>query len=279
MQLRELISKTQSALAAAGCADAAFDAAQLVAAAAKIEPNRLILCRNAATDDAVCEKVQAMCKQRIDGRPLQYILGCWEFYGLPFLVGEGVLIPRADTEILVEQALAMIKETGAKKVIDLCSGSGCVGIAIAKHAPVQVRAIEKFAPAMDYTRRNIELNRLQTVRATAGDLFDGPGALQCELLVSNPPYIPHDELPALQKEVLREPTTALDGGADGLDCYRAIAQKWVPCINPGGGVLVEVGIHQADDVAALFESAGLADIRKITDLCGIERVVSARVPR
>lgn len=279
MRLRELIHRAQGALEAAGCEDAAFDAAQLVAAAAEIPPNRLLLCREDEVPDAVCEKVNDFVKQRIDGRPLQYILGCWEFYGLPFYVGEGVLIPRPDTEVLVDLALDFIRETGAKRVIDLCSGSGCIGIAVAKNAAVQVTAIEKFSPAMDYTVRNIGLNNLYNIEARSGDLFLGANGLTCDVLISNPPYIPRADLSHLQREVLREPQTALDGGADGLDYYRAIAEKWVPCINAGGAVFVEVGINQADAVAALFETAGLTDIKKSNDLCGIERVVSGKKPR
>ena len=170
---------------------------------------------------AVDRLMRQACR-RLEGEPLQYILGEWEFFSLPFKVGPGVLIPRPDTECLVEQALGYIKDNPAQRIIDLCSGSGAVAVAIAYNAPLcRVTALEKEPEAFGYLERNIRRNQTDNVDAVCADLFDGPCALGLfDLIVSNPPYIRSEEIGLLEPQVRREPRAALDGGEDGLTFYQ-----------------------------------------------------------
>lgn len=277
MTAAKAVRLTRAALEAAGVKNAGFDARQLVAAALEIPAGRLPLVLGEEISPAAQRSLDRMTADRAGGRPLQYILGSWEFYGLPFAVGEGVLIPRPETELLVDVGLEFLKSRPEGEVIDLCSGSGCIAVAVARHAPAaQVTAIELQPEAYRFTVRNIGLNHCYTVQAEQGDLFDGPGGKTADLILSNPPYIRAGDLAALQREVEREPQTALDGGADGLRFYRAIAALWSGALRPGGCLAVEVGFDQAAAVAELFSAAGLEKIETRRDLSGIERVVLAR---
>ncbi len=217
------------------------------------------------------EELNALLQRRIAGEPLQYILGEWEFYDLPFFVGEGVLIPRPDTETLAEFAIdrAGTEETTC---MDLCSGSGCLAITVDKHCPnATVYAMEKSDEAYRYLEKNIERN-LSSVRAIKGDVLEDDFG-EYDLIISNPPYIKTADLDTLQKEVKREPQMALDGGEDGLMFYRKIAEKWVPHLKSGGTLAVEIGIGQGNDVKKIFEKSGLKNIGSRNDLSGVERVI------
>lgn len=223
--------------------------------------------------EGVCDKetADALVARRKKGEPLQYILGEWEFYSLPFLCGEGVLIPRADTETLCDKAIEFIGDRECD-CIDLCSGSGCVAITVAEHCKnARVWALEKYDEAFAFLEKNIALNRSRT-KAIKADLFTYEGG-KYDLIVSNPPYIKSDVMESLQAEVKREPKTALDGGEDGLLFYRAIVEKWVPHLKKGGMLAVEIGYDQADAVKELFTAAGLENIGSCCDLGGIERVI------
>lgn len=245
----------QKKLADAGIESASFEARQIAA----------------FLGNTTEEELNAVLKRRIDGEPLQYILGEWEFYDLPFFVGEGVLIPRPDTETLAEFA---IDRAGTEEIacMDLCSGSGCLAITVDKHCPnATVYAMEKSDAAYSYLEKNIERNE-SSVRAIKGDVLEDNFG-EYDLIISNPPYIKSADLETLQKEVKREPKMALDGGDDGLVFYRKIAEKWVPHLKSGGTLAVEIGIGQGDDVKAIFKAAGLKNIGSRNDLSGIERVV------
>ncbi len=214
----------------------------------------------------------AAAERRIKGEPLQYILGEWEFFGLKFSVGEGVLIPRADTEILVEEAIKII---GNKEmnVLDLCSGSGAVAIAVEKHTNARVTAIEKSEKAFSYLQRNIELNNVG-VKAVKGDIFgefDFPEKF--DLILSNPPYIETEVIETLQKEVLYEPKMALDGGKDGLIFYKRILEYWSKMLKPNGIVAVEIGYDQMTRVTNLFVDNGFDEIKQLKDYSGNQRVI------
>lgn len=277
MTVQEAVRASRSALSAAGMENADFDARQLTAAALHISCGRLPLCLREEIPPPALKKLGCMTSERLAGRPLQYILGEWEFYGLPFAVGEGVLIPRPETELLVDTGLEFLRRVPHGEVIDLCSGSGCVAVAVAKHAPdARVTALELYPEAYAFTVRNIGQNSCYTVQAEQGDLFDGPGGRKADLILSNPPYIRTGDLTTLQTEVGREPQTALDGGEDGLRFYRAIAALWSGALRPGGCLAVEVGHDQAALVAGLFAAAGLGGVEVRRDLSGIERVVLAR---
>ena len=215
-------------------------------------------------------------KCRADGVPVQYVIGTWDFYGDAYAVGEGVLIPRPETELLVDFALDYLKDKVNPVVFDLCSGTGCIGLSVAKNKPdAQVVLFEKSAEALDFLNRNVKKTNCRNVRVINGDIllgydfFDLP---KPDLILSNPPYIESDDIKSLQSEVLYEPVMALDGGSDGMIFFNAISEKW---INECSAVAVECGEGQADSIIKLF-SEKFADVYSVKDFNGIQRVVVGR---
>ncbi|MBR4282727.1 MAG: peptide chain release factor N(5)-glutamine methyltransferase, partial [Clostridia bacterium] len=219
-------------------------------------------------------------EKRKNGEPLQYILGCWDFYGLTFRVGRGVLIPRADTETLVEEAVEYLKKIHKEnpkkslKVLDLCSGSGCIAISVAKECPfVDVTAVELNDIPLSYLLENIALNDAKNVSAIKGDVLNDHQKFGCfDLILSNPPYIPTKDIEGLSKEVKNEPFEALDGGDDGLIFYRVLGENWAEHLEYNGALMVEIGIGQETDVENLFKEK-LINVYSKKDLNGIYRVV------
>ena len=274
---RDWLAAATARLTEAGCEDAAFDARCLLEDLGGLP-------RGHAADDTLLTAPQQSAldtalAQRTEGRPLQYILGEWEFLTLTLKVGEGVLIPRPDTELLCEVAAEQLRGKSAPRVLDLCAGSGCVGLGVASlHPDAVVTEVELSDAALGYLRENVlrypdyAVTLRQANVLTDFDAFDGP----YDAILSNPPYIPTADLATLQKEVQREPQMALDGDADGLKFYRTIAEHWCDKLSPDGFVAVEVGIGQAEDVAALFAAQGLENTGVYPDLAGIPRVVLAR---
>jgi len=223
-------------------------------------------------------QVRRLVERRMAGEPVAYLIGEWEFYGLPLDISQDVLIPRADTEVLAEQAIAYIQALGECRVLDLCAGSGCVGLAIASQIS-QARVIlgELNDSALKICRQNIRRNGLSArVMPVQADAREKPsrslGEFQC--IVSNPPYIPSGDIAGLEISVRDyEPHLALDGGADGLDFYRSITQHWKEALAPGGRLFFEVGIGQADPVLRLMRSQGFGDLQVVKDRNSIPRVV------
>ena len=223
-------------------------------------------------------QVRRLVERRMAGEPVAYLIGEWEFYGLPLDISQDVLIPRADTEVLAEQAIAYIQALGECRVLDLCAGSGCVGLAIASQAP-QARVVlgEIDDSALKICRQNIRRNSLSArVTPIQMDAREKParslGEFQC--IISNPPYIPTGDIAGLEPSVRDyEPHMALDGGADGMDFYRAITEQWKEALTPGGRLYFEVGIGQADPVLRLMRSQGFGDLQIIKDHHKIPRVV------
>lgn len=264
-------------LAAAGCEDAAFDARCLLEDLGGLP-------RGQAADDTLLTAQQETLldnalAQRAAGRPLQYILGEWEFLTLTLRVGEGVLIPRPDTELLCEAAAERLKGIPHPRVLDLCAGSGCVGLGVASLAPdAAVTAVELSDAALGYLEQNAARYPAFDVTVKQADVLTDYTVFDdgYDAILSNPPYIPTADLATLQREVQHEPRMALDGTADGLAFYRVIAEHWCGKLAENGFCAVEVGIGQAADVAALFAAAGLANTEILRDLGGVERVVIAR---
>lgn len=207
--------------------------------------------------------LEGMTARRLGGEPLQYILGRWEFMGLPFAVRPCALIPRQDTETLCEYALQNAK--GKSKLLDLCCGTGCIGVSLAKLGGFEVTLSDVSGECIALAKENAALNGVEA-KFLQGDLEFGG---RYDVICCNPPYIPSRDIPALQKEVQREPALALDGGADGLAFYRRIAGEYRAHLNDGGLLLLEVGIGQAQDVINLFGGG-----RAVRDICGVERVVA-----
>ncbi len=212
-------------------------------------------------------------RRRAQREPLQYILGETEFWSLTFAVGPAVLVPRADTEILVEEALSRIE--GAARVIDVGTGSGAIAIALAhEKAAIQMTALDCSEAALEVARSNADRHGLaERIHFVSGDLAVLPSG-PFEMIVSNPPYIPSGDWQGLMPEVRdHEPRLALDGGEDGLQAYRQLAAQAGDLLTPGGWLLVEVGINQATEVGALFAEAGLVEVGQRDDYAGIPRVV------
>jgi len=197
---------------------------------------------------------------------------------LTLQVGEGVLIPREETELLVYTAADLLKNRERPRILDLCSGTGAVALGLASLLlNAEITAVELYDQAFTYLNVNIRETGLQNVTPVQLDILNPQNAENYSMLdciVSNPPYVTSGELPTLQSEVRSEPHTALDGGMDGLVFYRAIASLWLPKLKHGGAAAVEVGEGQAAEVAALFQAAGLTDIRMVKDFNAIERVVA-----
>ena len=218
--------------------------------------------------------------RRCDGEPLQYILGEWEFYGLNFKVSKGVLIPRADTEVLVEISLDYLKKQATSKVLELCIGSGCISVAIAvNNKSCKVWGVDISSIALEYSQLNINMHGVNNqVFASKGNMLTGVSENELpesfDLIVCNPPYISTKEVDMLDDSVKKyEPLIALDGGSDGLDFYKAIS-KWLPFLKRSGMLAFEVGFNQAEQVAKILIDNGLNDIFIKKDYAGINRVVA-----
>lgn len=232
---------------------------------AEIPYNRLNTYKASPFPAALMPRLEELVSRRKSGEPLQYILGKWEFMGLPFYTRHCALIPRQDTETLCEEALAI----GGRTLLDLCCGTGCIGVSLAKLGGFEVTFGDISRDCIDLARENAALNGVAGSFVLT-DMF-GNISGSYDMICINPPYIPTSHLALLQAEVKREPALALDGGADGLDFYRRIARDYAAHLNLGGALLMEVGAGQAEDVAAMFPNAG-----RIEDICGIERVVTVR---
>ena len=224
--------------------------------------------------------IRSMTERRISGEPLQYILGEWEFYGYPFRVGAGVLIPRPDTETLVDAVIRICRSKGitAPKIADLCAGSGCIAITLKKELPfADVTAVELSQEALPYLRQNIALNGAD-VRLIEGDVLAEETAEKLrglDIVVSNPPYLTAEEMADLQTEVAREPAMALDGGEDGLGFYRALTPLWKRSLKSGGWLCYEFGMGQHEEVGKILAGNGFENIEFTRDLGGIIRTVTA----
>lgn len=224
----------------------------------------------------VTEHFSRWVERRSRREPLAYIVGEREFYGISFEVTPAVLVPRPETEVLVETALRILRDIPNAVILDIGVGSGAIAVSIAKSAPeVTVYGTELSAAALEVARRNAERTRVQDrVRLFQGDLFEPVAGMRFDLIASNPPYIPSSEIERLEPEVSKyEPRQALDGGPDGLDYYRRISVAAREYLKPAGILAVEIGMGQSGAVEGLFEENGFANVRAISDYSGIERVV------
>lgn len=269
MTLSELQRKGAQMLSEAGIENAANEARWLLENDFGLTGAELLLKADETADGGVEEKYVSHISERISGRPLQYILGSWQFYGRDFLVGEGVLIPRPETEQLCETALDFIKDIPSPAVIDLCAGSGCIGLTIAKERPdSSVLLVEKYNDALFWLRKNKEFLGADNAAILQADILKSDELIlpRADLIVTNPPYIPSEEIPGLQSEVHYEPSTALDGGEDGLTFYRAIRE--ISSKLGGCPVIAECGENQSDGLNRIF-----GRVNMIKDFAGIERIM------
>ena len=279
----EMYIALRNRLRDAGIEAAALEARLIAATAAGKSTEKLLRDMRYYATDEVERRAEEMVQRRLAGEPVAYITGVWEFRGLPMEVSRDVLIPRIDTEVLSELAIKYLRGTGRldARVLDLCSGTGCIGCAIAAELPrVRVVLADVSAAAMDISRRNVERNGLGgRVSFLPADVTKQPPLMtgSFDLVVSNPPYIPTMEILTLDPSVRDyEPVWALDGGEDGLDFYRAILKNWSGVIRQGGELMFEVGEDQAERVKDLMRMAGLREARSFPDTQNIQRVVAAK---
>ena len=254
-----------------------FEAGLMLETVFGVSRTDILLGRTVSLDDGRREQLLALVQGRKERRPLQYLLGSWEFYGRPFIVGEGVLIPRPDTEILAEQVLVGLEHVKAPRVLELCGGSGCLAVTVALERPdAEVWCVEKSEAAFSYLKRNNDALGAG-VHILLGDALDTgcvEGDFDC--ILSNPPYLSDSDMRELEPEVRCEPAMALYGEADGLFFYRELTARWADRLRPGGLLAYEIGMGQQSQVAAIMQAAGLNTICQTMDYGGIIRVLTAR---
>ena len=279
MIISEWLKHARDRLTQNNCPDPDIDARWIAEDALGMTRQALVFEGDRAIPRHQLYRLEAMLDRRAAGEPVQYILGSADFMGLRFRVDGAVLIPRQDTETLVEAALIELRQRqGNPALLDLCTGSGCVGLSLASLAPNARITLADISPeALEVARAN-QKDLGVKAELRQGDLFSAVGRERFDIIASNPPYIPTGALSGLQREVRFEPRIALDGGADGLDFYRRIAEGAADHLNPGGAIFLEVGIHQAQPVLELVRAKlPCTQAGTIRDLNGIERVVFGKM--
>jgi release factor glutamine methyltransferase len=300
MRLLELLKKASDELAKAGIDDALPDAEILVFHAVGADRLDAYL-NNPEVKSADAAKAGRLIRRRAKGEPVQYIVGHIEFFGLTIRVGKGVLIPRPETELLVEEVIKTIRGEASgvrsrKKassaashalplrpfpslsLLDLCTGSGCIALALAKEFPdEEVYGTDLSREALKYAKKNARANNIGNVRFFQGPLFAPVKGRKFHIITANPPYIRRDELDTLQREIRDwEPVTALDGGEDGMDFYRRILSSAAEYLAPGGLIFLELGYDQAAAVREIALRHGFGDAEVIEDYAGIGRILKVR---
>lgn len=270
--VNEALRAAAARLREAGCPDAAFDARELY---------RFVTGRDPWLDEAPtpaeAARLEALTARRAAREPLQYLLGSWDFLGLTLQVGPGVLCPRADSEVVCEAAAALLAGQAAPVVLDLCAGTGCLGLGLRRLVPgAQVTCVEKSDDAMRYLLQNTAGSGVAAVQADVFSWHREIPAASVDLILCNPPYLDAAEMAALMPETAHEPAMALDGGADGLDFYRLLLQAYRPALRPGGWLVMEIGYTQAAAVQALAARAGWHSLACRQDYAGNDRAVLAQ---
>ena len=266
----------------AGDEEATQSARELVCAAAAKTREELVRDGSLYASPEVEKSARELVKRHLAGEPVAYLIGEWEFHGLPIVVTPDVLIPRMDTEVLVDAALRVL--VGRKmnaRILDLCSGSGCIGCALAHELPAaRVVMVDISDEALTVSKENLRRNHQNRTICLKADALEKPpmGIGTFDLIVSNPPYVASMDILTLDSSVRDyEPLGALDGGEDGLMFYRAIVRHWTQILRPGGWLMFEVGEDQADAVMALMTEEKYTDVTALEDTAGIRRVVVGRI--
>lgn len=279
MTVRELYIKTKQILQAGSIEEAAEEARLLLCHFLHITPTDIYLAQNKQIGESERQILLAAEKRRAH-YPLQYLLGEWPFMGLTLSVGEGVLIPRDDTEVLVHTVSERLQGRGGLTGLDLCAGSGAVTLGICSVYPdAVIEAAEFYPEAFSYLTRNCQAYPQYTVIPVQGDVTDPDFCsrfqdARYDFIASNPPYVTSEEMQTLQPEIEHEPSTALLAQENGLYFYRKITEDWISKLKTGGVLAVEIGETQAKAVCSLFHDAGLSKISVQQDLSGHDRCVS-----
>lgn len=277
MVVRKLLRQLTEQLAQAGVEDAAYDAGELFRIATGRSPYSFAPDETLTEADAA--RLAALAERRAARYPLQYLAGSWGFYNIELAVGEGVLIPRADTETVVEQALSLLAGRKKPAVVDLCAGSGAIGCAIARNRPdAAVTCVELSPEAFGWLAKNCAVYGPAPVQA---DVFGWEGTLPdaaLSLLTANPPYVTDQEYGTLAPELAFEPKMALVAKEEGLAFYRAIAARYFAKLSPGGAVCFEIGFAQRAAVEQILRENGYTEIGCVRDLAGADRCVYGKRP-
>lgn len=277
--VKDLVKMGETQLAKAGCPEPKLDAELLYCYMKNIDRTQFIMDWSDMVEDRICEQYFDLIALRATRRPLQHIIGTQDFMGLTFGVREDVLIPRHDTETVVEKAEEIINKAKVKTVLDLCCGSGVIGVSLAKRIPgLKVTASDSSAAAKALTQSNAKRNNVK-IDVELGDLFIPLGRKKFDMIVSNPPYIPREVIGTLDDEVRRfEPQEALDGGPTGLDFYQKIISAAPGHLKKAGWLVLEIGHNQAKAVTKLLEEDGSFDeIAVFKDLAKHDRTVVAKL--
>ena len=293
--IKELLQIGESALEKAGCMDPRIDAELIMLFMLKINKQQLFIKSPSLLDEKTCEAYFKLIDVRAGGTPVQYITGEQEFMGITFKVNENVLIPRQDTETLVEEVISEIKAMAARnkvprggyQILDLCCGSGAIGVSICKLLKdVKVTAADISSKVITVAKENAQnAGVIKLMKFVEGDLFNtmrkGIGGAKFHVIAANPPYIRREIIPTLQREIVEhEPLMALDGGEDGLDFYRRIITDATDYLRPEGLLFLEIGHDQGEAVCTLAkDSERFEDITIVRDLVGHDRVVKCRLKR
>ena len=283
MMPRAALREVEHRLAAAGCPDADFDAGELF----RLVVEQDVRLASEPLTAAQAERLEALTVRREQREPLQYLCGRWPFLDFELAVGPGVLCPRADTEVVAEAAAQTLAGVKAPRVLDLCAGTGCLGLGVKRFCPdARVTCVEKSPEAFRYLEQNVRSalpGAVPAAQAVQGDLFTYWKTLpegELDLIVSNPPYLTAEEMQHLQPEVAQEPAMALEAGEDGLVFYRGLAAlRYRQALRPGGVLVLEIGWQQRQAVMELLAGNGWADIECRKDYGGNDRCILARRPK
>lgn len=276
MTIFEAYNNTKKKLQAAGIEDYVFESKQIIKHITGFSATQILTNYNNKLSQFQQDNLTAIIRQREIRYPLQYIFGEWDFYGRSFYVGPGVLVPRADTETVIDHCLEYLKEKSEPQILDLCAGSGCIGITLGKEkTDSKVLMVEKYNEAITYAEKNIKRNCADNTKIINGDIFETVGGEEkYDLIVSNPPYIPAEEMSIVSPETKFEPETALLAEDDGMEFYKAIITNYKNSLKEGGMLCFEVGINEYQKVSQLLSVAGFENITVKKDLGEIERAVS-----
>ncbi len=279
MTYRQMLQSLQERFKEAGIEEFVSDAWILFSAASGLDRGRYLLEQREEMPAEERERLEEFAEKRLQRIPVQHILGEQNFFGLPFYVNGDVLVPRQDTEILVEKALEKVKD--GDRLLDLCTGSGCILISLlheAEEKDMKVKGVglDLSEKALVLAKKNAERNTVISCSEwIKSDMFEKAEG-KYDMILSNPPYIPTAEIEKLMPEVKdHDPRMALDGDRDGLKFYRILAKEAPPFLKEGGSLFLEIGAEQAEDVTALLEENAFKEVKVVKDLAGLDRVVCA----
>lgn len=269
-----LLKSAEELLKSSNIPEPKTDAEVLLCDVFNVNRGKLLTLRDFIPSEKQINQYTEYITERITRKPVAHILGKTEFMGLEFIVNRYVLIPRQETEILVEEIYNQIKINEYKKILDLCTGSGCIAISLAKYGDVSITASDISAEALEIAKKNSKINNVAgKINFILSDMFSNISEQKFDIIISNPPYIAEKEFQELEKELLFEPRQALVAKEEGLYFYRQIANNAKNYLNQNGLIIVELNANIADAITRVFTDSGYEKIKIIKDYSGLERVL------